>query len=598
MMKAVILAAGYGNRMRPLTDNCHKTLLKIGDRTIIERIVDGLVANQVTDITIVTGYRREELTTYLHDRFPGMPFHFVHNPRYRETNNVYSLALAFRQMQFEADLILIESDLIFEPSVIERVIHAQETNVALVDRFRSGMDGTVVTVENKVITSVIPPHLQGPRFDFTDKYKTLNIYKFSREFCASTFVKLLTYYATAIDANCYYELILGILIYMQRETVHAEILEGERWAEVDDPNDLSIAEFVFNDEARRPTLQRAHGGFWSYDITDYCYIRNMYFPTNALISEMRDNLPALLRNYGSTQSVLDRKAAYFLLCDARRLHVLNGASQIYPILRGWLGGKRVLLPSPTFGEYPRIFPEHDTYRDAVGIDRADLERRCEQADVIVVVNPNNPTGTILPTDWIHRLAAQRPDKMFLVDESFIEFSEEPTIVEELEREPLDNVLVVKSLSKSLGMPGLRLGFAYTCNQEISRRIGDEIPIWNLNSIAEFALETMLKHRPALFRSFEQTKSDRDAFAEALSGSDLVERVYPSAANFLLVSTREAHLRGHDLVELLLSRHNVFIHDATKKISDGKQYYRLAVRLPHENMRLARMLDRSTLLSTP
>ena len=239
-MKAIILTAGYGRRMRPLTNQTHKTLLSVAGRTIIERIIEGLVDNGITDIAIVTGYRREELTAFLTSNFPDVRFTFVHNARYDETNNIYSLALAFEQLTLDDDFVLIESDLVYEPSVIRRLIESPRDNVALVDRFQRGMDGTVVTLRGDVISNVIPPHLQGSDFDFSDKFKTLNIYKFSRDFCNTVFKQLLTYYAKVIDDNCYYELILGILIYMQRETIHASLIEGEDWSEVDDPNDLRV----------------------------------------------------------------------------------------------------------------------------------------------------------------------------------------------------------------------------------------------------------------------------------------------------------------------------------------------------------------------
>ena len=91
--------------------------------------------------------------------------------------------MAFDCIDIDDDIILIESDLIYEPTVIERVITSKNDNVALVSKYKSGMDGTVVKLSGDVVTDVIPSHLQDERFDFTDKYKTLNIYKFSRDFC-------------------------------------------------------------------------------------------------------------------------------------------------------------------------------------------------------------------------------------------------------------------------------------------------------------------------------------------------------------------------------------------------------------------------------
>ena len=588
-MKAIILAAGYGNRMRPLTDAKHKTLLSVAGETIIGRIIDGLCDNGITDIVVVTGYRQQELVDYLSTHYAHCTISYVHNERYRETNNIYSMALAFEQTVIDSDIVLIESDLIYEPAVIKRLLSSPHPTVALVDKYASGMDGTVVKVESGIITSVIPPHLQDKNFDFSDKYKTLNIYKFSKDFCNAVFKKLLTYYAKVINDNCYYELILGILIYMQQETVHAEILEGEKWAEVDDPNDLHGAEFIFNHQRRGAILEEGFGGFWHYDILDFCFIRNMYFPNSSILSEIKNNVPDLLHNYGSRQALLNQKLAWLLLCNNNNVHALNGSSQAYPLLAVWLKGKKALLPTPTFGEYPRIFPGTATYRDAVGIKKSDIKEKAEDCEVIVFVNPNNPTGSFIETQWIADFASRNPAKTIIVDESFIEFSGGPPVLELLEKSPLANVIIIKSLSKSMGMPGLRLGYAYSCNAEFNEYIKKSLPIWNLNSMAEFAMEIILKHRKSLAQSFADTIRDREEFRKELSGLACVETVYPSAANFVLLRLKQ-NAGAAKIAETLLSRHSIYVKDISSKFADGRSYLRLAVRLPHENALLVKCLE--------
>jgi histidinol-phosphate/aromatic aminotransferase/cobyric acid decarboxylase-like protein/choline kinase len=587
-MKAIILAAGYGNRMRPLTDSCHKTMLKVAGKTIICRIIDGLVENGIEDIVVVTGYRADELTEHLRECYPQLSFQFIHNSKYRETNNIYSMALAFEHISIDNDIILIESDLLYHPEVIRRLINSPYKNAALVDKYKIGMDGTVVTVENSVITNVIPPHLQSESFDFSDKYKTLNIYKFSREFCNTSFKKLLIYYANVIDRNCYYELILGILIYMQKETIHAEIVQGENWSEVDDPNDLQVAEFDFN-ENRKEILEYAFGGYWNYHFTDFCFIRNMHFPNASIISEMKNVLADLMHNYGSRQALLDRKMAWFLLCDESRITALNGASQIYPILRSRFGNSSALIPCPSFGEYSRIFDKFNTYKDDGDFDITEIQHKAMDADCIVFVNPNNPTGTLLNTDWIYSFAATFPDKKILVDESFIEFSEFSSIITALEEKPLTNIMVIKSLSKSLGVPGIRLGYFYCCDQGMNTYVKQNIPIWNMNSIAEHFLELILKHRNTLSSSFEQTIRDRTDFAAELSTIPYIDRVYKSGANFLLVRLKGNADFAHQLSSYLLSEKSIFVKDISSKFSDGAGYFRLAVRLQSENRALVNHL---------
>lgn len=591
-MKALILAAGFGNRMRPLTNNAHKTLLKVNGEAIIDRIMAGLVDNGIRKAVIVTGYRATELTDHLRESFTNVQFEFVHNARYEETNNIYSMALAFEQIEFDEDILLIESDLIFTPDVIKRAINSKHENVALVSPYMTGLDGTVVQISGDRITSIFPPHLQDENFNLFDKYKTLNIYRFSKEFCANEFKKLLVYYAKVIDDNCYYELILGILIYMQRQDIYCEIIENDKWAEVDDPNDLKGAEFTFNRPNRIAILEESFGGYWNFDVLDFCFIRNMYFPSESMISEMRNNLPGLLANYGSKQTVLNQKLSYVLQCEPDRLLMLNGASQVYPLLRALLADRKILLPDPSFGEYTRMFPAAQTYADRVGVSAAEVEDKLKECDVAVFVNPNNPTGTVVPTAWIAALAQSNPARLFIVDESFIEFSGQPSILEDLERAPKANVLVIKSMSKSYGVPGARLGFVYTCDKELIGKLSREIPIWNMNSIAEFYLEILLKNKGSLARSFTQTVSDREEFSQALGALATFDRVFPSGADFLMVRAAGESRAASSLVQDLLVHDSIYIKEVTDKMGQaGKRYFRIAVRLPHENSRLIAAIRR-------
>lgn len=599
-MKAVILAAGIGRRMGSLTDECHKTLLEVGGQTIIARILDGLHVNGVTDVCIVTGYRAEEVEDYVSREFPALGCHFIRNSRFASTNNVYSMALALESIGLETDVILIESDLVFEPDVITKLIKSDHPNVALVDKYRTGMDGTVVSVSaENVITQVIPGSLQSANFDFFDKFKTLNIYKFSAEFCRNTFRKLLTYYARIIDDNCYYELILGILIYMQQVQIHAEVLEGELWAEVDDPNDLRAANFIFMPSSRGRQLESSWGGYWNTPVTDFAFIRNMYFPTSAMLSQMRASLPELVANYGSTQTVLNEKLAYFLRCRSENVHLLNGASQfLATMLHRWFQPDRVLIPKPTFGEYTRLFPGARTYGDCGAINLNELEDRAANADLVVVVNPNNPTGTTVRTEELQALATRLPDKTLLVDESFIEFSGQPSIVPWAEATHATNVLVLKSLSKSLGVPGLRLGFVFTVNDQLGARVLQELPVWNVNSVAEYFLEIILKCRDDLAVSIEKTISDRDALAAALGKLGMVDRVFASGANFVLVALTLSSSAAKMLADDLLQHDNIYVKDASSKFDDGKVYWRLAVRTNEENARLCELLrSKSVTLSS-
>ncbi len=542
------------------------------------------------NIVVVTGYRSEELISYLDVSFPSINFTYIHNHRYSETNNIYSLALALTELNFEEDVLLIESDLVFQADVLSTLIQSTYDNVALVSPYATGMDGTVVQVEGNKIINIFPPHLQDENFTLFDKFKTLNIYKFKKEFVNGEFKRILLFYSSRVDDKCYYELILGILIYMQRQEIFCEIINRDLWAEVDDPNDLASANFIFSKSRKLDLLNYSFGGFWNYEILDFCFIRNMYFPTKSMLAELRNNLPILLQNYGSRQEILNEKLSYVLQCNVHNIIALNGAGQLFPILEDEFRALKFLLPNPTFGEYNRIFCPFKSYSDDKGFQIKEIEEKLRDSDAVVFVNPNNPTGSIIGSSWIMNLARQNPNKYFIVDESFIEFSDECSIIDYLEIHPSDNVIVLRSMSKSYGLPGVRLGFVYTTNEELLQKINTKIPIWNLNSVAEFYLEIILKNKRSLVESFERTKLARENFIIDLRELRFVEHVYESHADFVLIKTTEDVEQIGNFSQFLLNNYGIYVKNVSKRYSMVNNcYYRFAVRLQEENKLLIKSL---------
>jgi histidinol-phosphate/aromatic aminotransferase/cobyric acid decarboxylase-like protein len=185
----------------------------------------------------------------------------------------------------------------------------------------------------------------------------------------------------------------------------------------------------------------------------------------------------------------------------------------------------------------------------------------------------------------------------LVDESFIEFSGESSILPTVERDRLNNVIVLKSLSKSLGVPGIRLGYVYSSSPEILGRVSEELPVWNINSVAENFLEILLKHRPELGQSLQTTVKDRERFAADLAEIPLIDHVYSSGANFVLALLSVKLDASSQLVDELL-REAIYVKDVSNKFEDGRAYWRLAVRLPSENERLCEQLSAARLIGRP
>jgi histidinol-phosphate/aromatic aminotransferase/cobyric acid decarboxylase-like protein len=587
-MEAIVLAAGFGRRMRPISERTHKALIPIGGTTILARIVESLQDLSVSRVTVVTGYRAEEVRDHLEGRFGAERFQFVDNDRFAETNNIVSLALGLAHVDPDEDVILVECDLLFDRSLLAGLAGERRRNVALLDRYRTGMDGTVVSVDGGVLTEVFPPEAQGADFSYHDKFKTLNVYRFDALWCQQTLRPLLEVHAREIDDTCYYEVVLGTLVRLPEHRIEAQVIDGGLWSEVDDPVDLEAARFHFEPESRAALLDRGRGGRWGLQVTDFSLMHNVHFPTPAMLAALRHALPDLLSSYGSAQQVLNEKLSWFVGCDPARLQVLHGASQAFPLLAGLLGGT-VAVPSPTFGEFERAFPDARTYRDAPGVATDELDDLAGRVDLLVVVNPNNPTGTTLSSPGLHELIARHPATTFLVDESFIEFSGEPPLASLLEEAPLDNAVVLVSLSKTLGVPGIRLGYLYSCREDLLAAVGAALPIWNVSSLAEFFVELLLKFRPELAASIERTAVDRKELRGLLLDVVGVAEVHPSGGNFLLVDLAGPAWLAGAVRERLLTDERIEVKDVTARFDAPVPRLRVAVRGPEDNRRFASAL---------
>ena len=199
-MQAIILAAGMGKRLGEYTHDNTKCMLEVNGIKLIDRALICLHDIKVSRIVIVVGFKGQNVKDYVGCNYKGTPIVYVDNPIFDRTNNIYSLYLA-REFLLQEDTILLESDLIYEPAVVRKLIDDDSPNIALVDKYESWMDGTVVTIdEEKRITRFIDKN----RFKFEEiksYYKTVNIYKFSKEFSSKYYVPFLAAYSTALGNN-------------------------------------------------------------------------------------------------------------------------------------------------------------------------------------------------------------------------------------------------------------------------------------------------------------------------------------------------------------------------------------------------------------
>ena len=264
-MQAIILAAGMGKRLKQLTNNNTKCMVKVNGVTMIERMLSQLDKLNLSNITVVVGYKGKELQEYISTLNIKTKINYVENEIYDKTNNIYSLYLA-RHCLLQEDTLLLESDLIFEDSVLEKIVNDPYPSLALVAKYESWMDGTVVTLDEE---NNITRFLDKKAFKFEDiqnYYKTVNIYKFSKEFSTSHYVPFLEAYSKALGDNEYYEQVLKVITLLDKPEIKAIKLGNESWYEIDDVQDLDIAESIFAPTAdeKLAKIQARYGGYWRY----------------------------------------------------------------------------------------------------------------------------------------------------------------------------------------------------------------------------------------------------------------------------------------------------------------------------------------------
>ena len=593
-MQAIILAAGMGKRLKELTQNNTKCMVKVNGVSLIDRMLHQIERKKLSKIVIVVGYEGKKLIDYIRTLNIKTPITYVENPIYDKTNNIYSLALA-KEYLCQDDTLLFESDLIFEDEVIDLLIDDSRETLALVDKYESWMDGTCVKLADDDSIEAFVPGKKFKYAEIKDYYKTVNIYKFSKHFSETHYVPFLDAYQAALGENEYYEQVLRVIAMLDTPMIKAKRLNGQKWYEIDDIQDLDIAESIFtpDDNERVKLLQGRYGGYWRYPkLLDFCYLVNPYFPPKKMKDELRASFDTLLTEYPSGMRVNSLLAAKNFDVNQKNILVGNGAAELIKSLMGFLEGK-VGFIRPTFDEYPNRFsrensvdfiPDNADY----SYTAVDLMNYFDDKDIqnLIVVNPDNPSGNYIPKADLLKLIEWSGKKRItlVIDESFVDFSDEldnTLIVQKI----LDNnphLFVMKSISKSYGVPGLRLGVLASGDTEIISAMKKDVAIWNINSFGEFYMQIEEKYKKDYVAALVQIRAERKRF-EALLGMVKGVRVIPSQANYVMVELDES-ISSKELLKTLLIKYELLIKELTTK-TNGRNYLRLAIRNTEDNDKL-------------
>ncbi len=355
---------------------------------------------------------------------------------------------------------------------------------------------------------------------------------------------------------------------------------------------MSIIPSSIEEHTLRKIYNR-YGGYWRFpDMLDYCYLVNPYFTRSALIKEMQDFFPVLVSEYPSGMAVNSALASECWGIKQEYVIPGNGAAELIKALMENIEGK-VGVVRPTFEEYPNrlpaeqvetFVPENEMFRyDADDIINYFTKYRVE---TLLLINPDNPSGNFIQPEGVRKVAqwCEDNDMRFILDESFVDFSvgyENNTFLknEILERYP--HMYVMKSISKSYGVPGLRLGILCSADTALITKMKKQVSIWNINSFAEFFMQIYPKYSEDYKRACDQFIQAREDFEVELKKIPYI-KVMPSQANYFFLEVLPPY-KPKELCAILLKKYNILASAClAKKGIEPNRYMRIAVRNHGDN----------------
>jgi histidinol-phosphate/aromatic aminotransferase/cobyric acid decarboxylase-like protein len=341
-------------------------------------------------------------------------------------------------------------------------------------------------------------------------------------------------------------------------------------------------------------LSKRYGGYWRYDqLKDFCYLVNPFFPPEALNNEIKFSLSKLMQSYPSGQKVQALLGAKLFSVPESFILVGNGAAELIDKVTAVLPGKFGLY-GPTFEEYTARFENVDVQvpnQEGFRYGKEDILNLATENDGVILINPDNPSGNFIPySDILEILKSLKSDGKYLVlDESFLDFAVggfESSVLNQNDLLEFPNLIVIKSIGKSYGVGGLRLGVLASSNVDVISKMKTSVPIWNINSVAEFYLQIIGKYLSQYRDSCDQMIQARAALFQGLLEIDYLIP-YESQANYIFCKVIDKN--SHQLASDLCGKYSILIKDCSGKDNINDQYIRVAVRDTYDNEYLVKSL---------
>ena len=591
-MQALILADMKKSSMNCLSGDGPDCMIQIDGISTIERMLKQLDNSKVSKVIIVVGRNKEKVIGAISNLNLKAEIVILENDSCEETGSIYSLFLAEEYLLLD-DTVILNAQMIVEDSILESVLNEKKGCSVLVDTDKSWMTGETVSIgDDERVLSFGKKKISSVHSS-TALYKMVGICRLDREFTEKYYIPVLETMIDVLGNSLDYSAPLNVIAMSEDVKIRALYIGNVHWREINNIEDINQATILFSKDKKSiaDKMLGSWGGYWRYpDYLDYFYLVTPYYPPRELVEELQNNFKVLLEQYPSGMRVNAELAASAFGISPESIIVGNGAAELIKSMMGFIKGKTGFV-RPTFDEYPNRYTEIETVNYLVesedfSYSASDLIEYFGKTNIsnLVLVNPDNPSGNYIPKGDMMRMISWARDKdiKVIIDESFVDFSDEIDLSlidqETLNRYP--NLYVIKSISKSYGVPGLRLGVLASGDKKLISRMKTDVSIWNINSFAEFYMQICGKYRGSYVKSLEKFRKERNRFVSKLQELGCI-RVIPSQANYLMVELLD-DLDAEELKQRMLLEQKVFIKTLSKKIKGKKQYLRIAIRNEADN----------------
>jgi threonine-phosphate decarboxylase len=354
---------------------------------------------------------------------------------------------------------------------------------------------------------------------------------------------------------------------------------------------------LFYETSHSPSLADLVGYDKAKEIIDFCFIANPYYPTADMLRDLQESLPNLIKSYPSSNPALSqRHLAEVLHVNPDNLLIGNGATELIVLINTMLID-RIAIPIPTFGEYieklkdqrdAELYPLDPEHGYELRVNDYLSWAQTRNVRSILVINPGNPTGQFVPrNEMIDFLNRAKDMELVIVDESFIDFAGDPipSLLNVAHR--FSNLLVIRSMSKHCGVPGLRLGYCYSENLYVLNRLRRFVPTWNLNTLAQYFLSQLPATDAEYHVARRHLMADVAWLYESLRTIPGIS-VYPTGANFVLFKLKNRWTAA-ELQARLLEEHRMYVRDCSNKLGMDSYHVRVASQGREKDARLVEAL---------